>query len=160
MSWRTPTWSWTPPSACFGQFEWVEERDGRVPSRAVRGGIDKDGGEIFIGRAWESNDLLPAKVCPSHRCAFVSFGGNQVEKDHYQVLISDHVAWKPARGGNVPPEAIRVGHTVDGEPLYVGRVLHEGTLTPGKVHPSHECLYIAWAGNEIKYHDYEIMVLN
>lgn len=29
-----------------------------------------------------------------------------------------------------------------------------------QVHPSHGCLYIAWAGEELKYFEYEIMVLN
>lgn len=48
-------------------------------------------------------------------------------------MLSNHVGWEYASGGNVPPEAIAVGQTVDGEKLYVGRALHEGTLTPGKV---------------------------
>ncbi|KAF6210033.1 hypothetical protein GE061_015788 [Apolygus lucorum] len=159
MSWRHPSWSWVPPSQCSGTFEWIEERDGRVPHRAVMAGVDKDGGQIFVGRAWEHDDLLPVKVTPNHRCAFASYEGRQVEKDYYQVLISDHVSWRPTSGGNIPPDAVRVGHTGDGEPLYVGRVYHEGTLTVGKVHPSHGCCYIAWSGDELKKYDYEIMVL-
>ncbi|BES94562.1 Protein of unknown function (DUF3421) [Nesidiocoris tenuis] len=160
MNWQPPPWSWSAPSHCFGSFDWVRESHGNVPYRAVHGGIDLDGGQIFVGRAWHHGDLLPAKVCPRHRCAFVSFRGKQHEENHYEVLVSDHVAWRPGRGGYVPPEAIRVGHTKDGEPLYMGRTMHQGTLTPGKVHPSHGCLYIAWAGEELKYFEYEIMVLN
>lgn len=50
-----------------------------------------------------------------------------------QVLISRHTAWQEAADGEVPPEAIQVGQTSAGEPLYVGRTLLNGTLTIGKV---------------------------
>lgn len=33
----------------------------------------------------------------------------------------------------MPPEAIRIGNTSDGEHLFMGRTMVEGTLTPGKV---------------------------
>lgn len=42
-------------------------------------------------------------------------------------------AWKPACGSDVPPEAVSVGRAEDGEPLYVGRTMIDGTMTPGKV---------------------------
>uniref|UniRef100_A0A0A9YG15 Natterin-3 n=1 Tax=Lygus hesperus TaxID=30085 RepID=A0A0A9YG15_LYGHE len=161
MSWQPPPWTWSAPSHCGGTFEWFRSSHGDVPPRSVHGGVDVNGMPIFVGRAWHHGDLLPAKVTPAHRCAFVTYGGRQKEEHHYEVLVSDHVAWRPCRGGgSIPPEAIRVGHTRDGEPLYMGRTMHHGTLTPGKVHPSHGCLYIAWDGYEIKYYDYEIMVLD
>ncbi|BES96781.1 Protein of unknown function (DUF3421) [Nesidiocoris tenuis] len=159
-SWNPPPWSWAPPSHCYGSFNWVQSWGGNVPPGAVHAGQDLDGGPIYVGRAYHQGDLLPAKICPSHRCAFVSHGGRQVEEHTYEVLVSDHVAWRWARNGEVPSEAIRVGHTVSGESLYMGRTMFEGTMTPGKVHPSHGCLYIAWSGEELKFHEYEIMVLN
>jgi hypothetical protein len=41
--------------------------------------------------------------------------------------------WQAASEGHVPEEALAVGMTKEGEKLYVGRVFHDGTLTPGKV---------------------------
>jgi len=43
------------------------------------------------------------------------------------------VAWQTAQGNHIPPNAIVIGSTVNGEKLYMGRTLHDGTLTPGKV---------------------------
>lgn len=36
-------------------------------------------------------------------------------------------------GGNIPPGAFPAGQTENGEALYIGRVNHDGALTPGKV---------------------------
>jgi len=43
------------------------------------------------------------------------------------------VAWQTAQGNHIPPNAIVIGATVNGEKLYMGRTLHDGTITPGKV---------------------------
>jgi hypothetical protein len=55
----------------------------------------------------------------------------------FQVLTGCEVEWVPASGGNVPEGALPSGETEEGEPLFVGRASHEGTLTVGKV-----CLYM------------------
>jgi hypothetical protein len=39
----------------------------------------------------------------------------------------------PAAGGQLPDGALPSGETEDGEPLFVGRASHEGTMTVGKV---------------------------
>jgi hypothetical protein len=51
------------------------------------------------------------------------------------------------------------GKTEDGETLYIGRVKHDGTLTIGKVQPSHGVCYISYGGKEIRYSDFEILVV-
>jgi hypothetical protein len=50
-----------------------------------------------------------------------------------QVLCGVEAMWQNASEGHVPADALPVGTTRDGERLYVGRVFHDGTLTPGKV---------------------------
>lgn len=50
------------------------------------------------------------------------------------MLRSGDFVWEFAVGGVVPVGAIEVGRTGDGERLYCGRALHEGTQTPGKVY--------------------------
>jgi len=69
------------------------------------------------------------------------------------------VIWHEASGGVVPPGAVTVGTTADGERLYIGRVFHDGTLTPGKIHPSHNVCYIPFAGQELSFPNYEALVL-
>ncbi|KAL1132841.1 hypothetical protein AAG570_010793, partial [Ranatra chinensis] len=150
---------WIPPSHCRGGHRWVEGGYGEVPCHAVHAGQDQDGGPIYAGRAFHEGDLIPAKVTPTHGCAFVPYAGTEHSKRNYEVLCCEHVAWQFSQRGQVPPEAICFGRTRDGEPLYMGRVLHEGTLTPGKIHPSHGCLYIPFGGQEIRYDDYEVLVM-
>lgn len=51
------------------------------------------------------------------------------------------------------------GQTAEGEALYIGRCLYQGTQTPGKVHPSHNCLYIPFDGAEVQITDYEVLCI-
>ena len=54
---------------------------------------------------------------------------------------------------------IKGGYTSTGEVLYIGRKVHKGVLIPGKVHPSHGGLFVAYGGEEHAYQfDYEILV--
>ncbi|KAL9914210.1 uncharacterized protein ACN2A1_001314, partial [Glossina fuscipes fuscipes] len=72
-----------------------------------------------------------------------------------EILTGHHYVWVPASGGSVPPNAVRVGHTGDGEPLYVGRADWCGSLTPGKIQRSHGCLYIPFGGGEHRIEQYK-----
>ena len=62
-------------------------------------------------------------------------------------------------GGDIPVNAVIVGNASDGEPLYVGRVNHNGGLVIGKVQASQRVCSIGDAGEEQAYADYEILVL-
>ena len=77
-------------------------------------------------------------------------------------MVSDVNAkfeWIPSSNGQVPDRAIQGGHTSSGEPLYIGRVVHEGVLTPGKIHPSYQGCFIAYGSKEHPYYiGYEILV--
>ncbi|XP_073972580.1 natterin-3-like isoform X2 [Rhodnius prolixus] len=154
------SYGWIPPSHCMGTFRWQTCYGGSIPQDAVHAGTDLNGSPIYAGRAFHCGDLLPAKVTPAHGCAFISYGGNEISKQDYEVLCSNHVAWKFCQGGSVPPEAIRIGNTSDGEHLFMGRTMVEGTLTPGKVHPSHGCLYVPFDGRELSFPTYEVLVLS
>jgi hypothetical protein len=47
--------------------------------------------------------------------------------------VGSGFVWQNSSGGHVPPKAVVVGETSSKEKLYAGRVMHDGTLTPGKV---------------------------
>jgi len=57
----------------------------------------------------------------------------------------------------VPDGAVPAGQYGD-EQLFIGRAFHEGSLTVGKLHPSHGVLYIPFGGAEISCPNYEVLV--
>ena len=79
-----------------------------------------------------------------------------------KILVPDgkaNFAWVPSSNGQVPEEAIPGGYTSTGEILYIGRKMYKGEMTPGKIHPSHDCLYISYNNDEHCYKDnYEVLV--
>ncbi|XP_055610706.1 uncharacterized protein LOC129757485 [Uranotaenia lowii] len=132
---------------------------GPFPAGMVRAGVDADGSPIFAGRAFHEGEMLPAKVIPAQNAAYICWGGEEIMKEEFEVLRAGDFVWEFATGGVVPEGAVKIGATVDGEPLYMGRALHAGTQTPGKVHSSHGCLYIPFGGAEISYAEYEVLCL-
>lgn len=124
------------------------------------GGTDVDGSPLFIGRSFHEGDTIPAKVVPAQRIAYIAYGGQEIIKDHYEVLCGGNLSWVESGHGAVPPNAVPAGTTSAGEMLYIGRTPFQGTITPGKVHPSNGCLYIPFNGDEIAIKTYEILVEN
>ncbi|XP_076667444.1 uncharacterized protein LOC143368523 isoform X4 [Andrena cerasifolii] len=147
-----------PPvqGVAMGDVCWCDASGGMVPPAAVEGGKDEE--TLFVGRAYHEGALIPGKVKPGHSVCYVAWGGEEHGKTDYQVLCGCNPVWAPTSGNNIPHKAIPGGETEDGETLYVGRVHHEGTLTIGKVQPSHNVCYIPFAGAEVAFPDYEIMV--
>lgn len=125
----------------------------------VRGGIDSDGTVIYIGRAFHEGDMIPAKVMPDKNAAYICYGGEEILKEDFEVLRSGDFVWEFSAGGTIPEGAVSCGATADGEPLYVGRALHQGTQTPGKVQLSHGVLYIPFDGAEVSISEYEVLCL-
>ncbi|XP_022919886.1 uncharacterized protein [Onthophagus taurus] len=144
----------------YGGYYWVDCDVSRgVYPAAIMGGVDSDGTQIYVGRAYHGGDWIPAKVIPEKNIAYVAYGGKEVPVHHYQLLCEQRFEWVPCSGGDIPPNAVIGGRTSDGEHLYIGRVEHEGSNTIGKVHPSHNSLYIPYDGEEVAYSDYEILIL-
>ena len=143
--------------AAYYWVDWSAER--MVPPTAVHGGVDKDGCDIYVGRAYHEGDWIPAKVIPGRHTAYVAHGGGEHVKDSFQILCEQRFDWVQTSGGNIPPGAVEGGRTDTGEPLYVGRVWHDGAHTVGKVHPSHGCCYIPYDSQEMSFSDYEILIL-
>uniref|UniRef100_A0A0A9YIM4 Natterin-3 n=1 Tax=Lygus hesperus TaxID=30085 RepID=A0A0A9YIM4_LYGHE len=141
-------------------IRWLSMSKGRIPdNNAVRGGQDSDGCALYIGRTNHNGDVLPCKINPRRGFAYFSYAGREISVENYEALASKTVGWQRASGGQLPDRAIRIGQTAEGEPLYVGRAVHEGFLTPGKFHPSHRCVYVPYNGREHRYDNYEVMVM-
>lgn len=58
-----------------------------MPEGAILAGYDKDGGLLYIGRAFYESDILPAKIVPQHGAAYVAQGGQEHLVTYYEVQI-------------------------------------------------------------------------
>ncbi|XP_038219627.1 WW domain-binding protein 11-like [Zerene cesonia] len=146
-----------------GDFNWVPTTAttaGHLSGKAVLGGHEGwDGSALWVIRAWHNGDLLPGKLSVRHQAASVMYNGKEVPVQNIEVLCAkpDSLRWVPASNGSVPPGAISGGKTSTGEVLYVGRARHQLSVTPGKVHPSHNCCYIGFAGAEVSHKMYDVL---
>lgn len=91
-------------------------------------------GEIlYVARARHEGALIPGKLVPSHGVTYIPWGGGEHAHSEYEVLCGCSTMWVPVQGEAIPPQAQPAGETEGGEPLFVGRVQHEGSVTIGKV---------------------------
>jgi len=132
---------------------------GDVPPKAVKGGTD-NGDQLFIARARHKGYLIPGKFQPSHWVIYVSYGGKEYGKVLYEILCAAEGRWVYVEGGHIPYNAVPAGRIAKGEPLYIGRVCHNRTVTLGKVHPSHGCCYVPYGGEELALKKFEIYVMD
>lgn len=137
---------------------WIEAANGEVPTNAINCNIANDSEKCHIARAKFQGNLYPASLVPSQSGCYITHEGNVVGIDQYEVLCSSLGCWVPSVGRDLPRNALVVGYTSDGETLYVGRVLHSGTIRAGKVQSSKGCCYIAYNKKEIGYTEFEVYV--
>lgn len=159
----TPIQPYIPPRQPVGDGPqqsdiWVVSSANYTPQNAVYAGHDTDMSPIVVCRCFHNGDLLPGKAIPSRACSYVSYAGQEIQKDNFEILIGEGYDWMPAWNGTLPPGAIEAGRTVNGEILYVGRAHYCGSLTPGKIQLSHGALYIPFGGREQRISNYEVLV--
>jgi len=65
-----------------------------LPEGAILAGQDKDGGPLYIGRAFFESDILPAKIVPRHGAAYVAHGGQEHLVSNYEVQICTALRWE------------------------------------------------------------------
>lgn len=134
-----------------------------LPSGAILAGHDQDQSPIYVARAFHGGDQLPAKYLPTKNACYVAYGGQEVFQNQFEVLCNGNISWVKSNPStrSVPPFALSAGTTSAGEPLYIGRAHHQGSLTVGKVQISHGALYIPFAGSEVPIHsEIEVLVEN
>ncbi len=72
-------------------LNWVSSANGNVPNGSIAGGTTKDGKPMFIGRAEHEGELICGKVVPSHNVLYVAYGGKEIAKKEYEVLVAKYV---------------------------------------------------------------------
>ncbi|KAH6937494.1 hypothetical protein HPB50_000761 [Hyalomma asiaticum] len=141
--------------------DWVRATDGNVPKNALVAGQNLNGESFYVGRVMLRGNVLPGKVLPSAKVCFVSLEQIEFSSNVYEVLVrapSVNYQWVRMGGCVMPRNAIPAGRSATGELIYIGRHVHKGEMTPGKVIPSQRCIYIPYLGKEIRYRDFEILI--
>ncbi|CAH0723654.1 unnamed protein product, partial [Brenthis ino] len=153
----------TPQPGYEPAIEWVPTNASdahHLTNRAVVAGYEgHDGSPLWVIRARYEGDLIPGKLAIKHKAAYVPWGGRENLVPNFEVCCArpERIRWSECRDGTVPPNAVVAGNTSSGEPLYVGRAREQGSLTPGKVHPSHKAMYISFAGKEVAHKAYDVL---
>jgi len=142
-------------------IQWLPSRGGQAAPYAVPAGLDS-GRELYVIRAYHEGGTVPGKLHVGHSSAYIAYAGNEVPKYDYEVLVAPvaSLSWVDGQGSHIPPHAVPGGRDPNGETYYVGRVWLNGTITVGKVHPSHGACYVPYGGQEHASHSYEILVRN
>lgn len=141
-------------------FSWINLFSRQsIPDGAVVGGYDIDETPLYVARANHQGDTIPGKHVPNHHIVYVPYGGKEHAKEEYEILCNGNVAWVESAYGFIPSNAVVGGKTRDGEMLYIGRASFGGSLTPGKIHPSLNTLYIPFDGREYAFSEYEVLVV-
>jgi len=142
-------------------LEWVSASSGRHPKDSVRAGYDS-GEKVYVARAHHEGAIVPGKLHNGHSHVYIPYNMVEVPVENYEVLTGPPAAlsWVDSANGEIPPNAVIGGHETNGEAMYIGRAIHNGTVTVGKIHPSHQCCYVAYGGEELNFKEYEILVKN
>uniref|UniRef100_A0A2S2Q4X7 C3 and PZP-like alpha-2-macroglobulin domain-containing protein 8 n=1 Tax=Sipha flava TaxID=143950 RepID=A0A2S2Q4X7_9HEMI len=127
----SPGWKLDGPTS--GPVQWVHASNGQIPPNALPGGFDATNEQLYVARAEHNGALIPGKLVPSHGVVYVAWGGVENPKENYEVLCNCSGTWVKANQGEIPVGALSSGHTEDGEPLFIGRGQHDGSVTVGKV---------------------------
>lgn len=135
-----------------------EKFHGRVPEHAVHASS-----EYVVIRAQHGNDWVPGKLSTKSLKAYIAYDSKEVEvSSGVEVLLhapGTEARWIPASNGSVPSGAVG---PIGADGAYIGRALcpyPENAYTPGKIHPSHHCLYMPFDGKEASHKDYEALVI-
>ncbi|XP_068147819.1 uncharacterized protein [Drosophila tropicalis] len=139
--------------------EWVESSvNSPLPANAFIAGRDSDASDMYVGRIIYEGEIVPVKLIPRRRQAYVTCEGGECLVKRYEVLVGENYDWVASGDGLVPQNAIFTGKDSKGQPIYVGRAVYKDTVTVGKVQPLRGCLLLGYNGDEIEMQAYEVLV--
>ncbi|XP_071448076.1 epidermal growth factor receptor-like [Hetaerina americana] len=140
------------------QTQWVDGKGGNITTEGLVSTNDSQCNH-YVGRTTHEGDIIPGKYYHNNHVLYISWGGEEFTYNQFQVLIGYNYEWIPATGTKIPACAVQGGHTVDGTPLYIGRIVRPGDCTEiGKVNPVDGLLYVGYFSKEYTYTEYDILV--
>ena len=173
----------------YPTINWVTVSDGHLPPNAIAAGVAPNGEVLYIGRGEHEYEIIPGYIVPSEKHLHICYGSDEhVYSGGYGALTiedQDGFEWGVCFDGEVPVNALVATDIVDNlygtEEIYIGRTLTGSDISSattceevpinlphgrvantqllGKIHPSHECLYVPWNGKVYIYQAYEVLML-
>lgn len=135
------------------------EPGGSFPDGAIIAGYTNDGIPVCIGRCIYEGNILPGQVDPLSESIAISHEGHGIQLKKFEVLCNGNLFWSRSMLGNVLSDAVSGGTTELGETVYIGRVMHEGTLKIGKISPLSDSLIVPHLNAEARIDDtYEVLI--
>jgi hypothetical protein len=130
-----------------------------IPKRAICAGKHDTGESIYVARAKHLDYYLPAKVIPDKKVCYISWKGEEVSVRDYELITGDHhkFEWMPASNGFIHPHSVSTG-TVNGEEVFIGRAVFNGSKMVGRVQESEKCIFLPFDGKEYTLPHYELLV--
>lgn len=143
-------------------LEWRWASNGNVSANAVQAvgaGGRGSNRKLYIGRAHHQGSITPGVIDPKAKACCIAWGGDEHKKTLYEVLCTS------GKFVNVSDDntkallrATSAGMSENGEPLFIGRVEHEGAWLYGKVQRSHGVCYVPYQGKETAFKEYQVFV--
>lgn len=157
------------------------------PNGMVCAGKLETGEMAYISRADVGDQLVAGFMLISSSTMYAAYGCREHTLQNFEILTvedQDAVVWQKCSNGQRPNatgckpfgvgsrygEQMIVGRTctplTDGR-TYQGHILQlsrhaltgDGVHRPGKIHQSHNCLYIPYSGREYIFNDHEMLML-
>lgn len=159
-----PAASGPPLRSVRGGIDWVRLSGGALAPSAVAAGRDGNGAPLFVCTARHEDALYPGKIRSGFEGCHIGHGGREWVVSTYSVMLaspnwvrgtSGQVFWGPG----IPPQqtAEQAGHA-GGQPLFVCRAAHRGSIQVGKIGPGLDGCVFPYGGVEVTSTDYEILV--
>jgi Protein of unknown function (DUF3421) len=151
--------------ATTDHYQWVSVKlKDKIPSYAVEGGCDSNNKDLYVARFWIDGEVIVGKIIGSSGAVslvdFISgpHRNKEIKVKKCQILTGTGFRWEASENADLPNGAVQTGETENGEPIFVGRGTVKDCLTPGKVVPSKDCVFIGSVGCFCRVHCYEMLI--
>lgn len=141
---------------------WVLSSNGNTVADAVVAGHAPDGSQFHIARGKIENELAVGALHIGLKRVYIPFHGKAHSPEYYEVLTNPGHAplrWIPTNGDQIPTGAVEGGGTSCGELIYVGRKRAGVAITPGKVFPRHNVIFVCEGVKEVAHGSFETLAV-
>ncbi|XP_058818133.1 uncharacterized protein LOC131681392 [Topomyia yanbarensis] len=129
-------------------MKWIPASNGEIPPGAIQAGrVGKH--KLYVGRAEIMTSIAPGAVIAEKKACLVPWGGKCHKRQKYEVLCTPG-HFVPVKSSNTLLRGTPGGISEQGEPLYIGRMQHEGKLINGKIQRSYFWCYLPYKGKEVE----------
>jgi hypothetical protein len=145
---------------CHEPYRFERGTHGDLPAHAVKVSMDRGDpfspSSCYIGRTTFRNATVHGCIHPQLGYLSFPYGTREYHTDKYEALVIEgdvRLEWVGGHSGQVPK------HAVYSDGQYIGRVMHYGMWTVGKIEPACHCIYIARDGREVVYGEYQVLTI-